>query len=68
MRGAIENGWWGRALVCGDVGAKRVVLGHWGSGKRGKWTTVDTVMLWVMVETRVDRGVWFGHSEYQLEN
>lgn len=32
------------------------------------WTNGDVVMLWAMVETRVDRLVWFGHGEYQLKN
>ena len=50
------------------VGVGRVVLGQWGTGKRGMWTNGDRVMLWVMVETRVDRAVRFGHGEYQLEN
>jgi hypothetical protein len=31
------------------------------------WTNGDGMMLWVMVETRVDRAVRCGHGEYQLE-
>jgi len=50
------------------VGVARVVLGECGTGKHERGTNGDTVMLWVMVETRVDRAVRCGHGEYQLEN
>lgn len=52
----------------GDEGVKWVVLERWVTGKRGRWTNGDGLMLWVMVETRTDRVVLFGHGEYQLEN
>src|SRR5271163_2741767 len=50
------------------VGVDRVMLGECSTGKHGRWTDGDTVMLWVMVETRVSRAVRCGHGEYQLEN
>jgi hypothetical protein len=62
--------WAGRKLLvtlCSGeraVGVERVVLGEWGTGKRAMSTNGDAVMMWVMVETRVDRAVWFGHGEY----
>jgi hypothetical protein len=43
------------------------VLGECGTGKRGRGTNGDTMMLLVLVETRVDRVVRCGHGEYQLE-
>src|SRR5271155_2978589 len=68
VRGLVENCWWRRALVGGDQGVDRVMLVEWRTGKRDMWTNEDVVMLLVVVETRADRAVWFGHGEYQLEN
>lgn len=49
------------------TGVDRVILEDLGFGKRGMWTNGDMMMLWRMVERRVDRVVWFGYVEYQLE-
>jgi UDP-glucuronate 4-epimerase len=66
--------WAGRkrlVAVCSDERngfVVRVVLRQLRNGKRARGTNGDAVMLLVMVARRVDRVVWCGHGEYQLES
>jgi hypothetical protein len=63
---------WSKGLVAVCSGERaegvgRVLLGQRGTGEQARGTNADRVMLLVMVETRVDRAVRFGHGQYQVE-